>query len=87
MAMSDILDKLSSYNIFNYLLPDTLFAVAGDAFTSNSFAQKVVWNYPHELRFSFFKVMPGVHALVQDANDFDPLVFHTVVGDMAIDLD
>ena len=40
--MSEILDKLSSYNIFNYLLPGTLFAVAGDAFTSYSFVQKDV---------------------------------------------
>lgn len=27
--MSDVLDELSSYNIFNYLLPGTLFAAAG----------------------------------------------------------
>lgn len=31
--MSDLLDKISSYNIFNYLLPGALFAVIGDAYT------------------------------------------------------
>jgi len=35
--MTDLLDKLSSYNIFNYLLPGTLFAAAGSAFTSFNF--------------------------------------------------
>lgn len=35
--MSDLLDKLSSYNIFNYLLPGTLFAAAGSAYTSFNF--------------------------------------------------
>lgn len=35
--MSDVLDKLSSYNIFNYLLPGTLFAAAGSAYTSFEF--------------------------------------------------
>ena len=35
--MSDLIDKLSSYNIFNYLLPGTLFAGAGSAFTSFNF--------------------------------------------------
>jgi hypothetical protein len=40
--MSEILDKPSSYNIFNYLLPGALFAAAGDAFISYSFAQKDV---------------------------------------------
>ena len=35
--MSDLIDKLSSYNIFNYLLPGTLFAGAGSAFTSFDF--------------------------------------------------
>lgn len=35
--MSDLLDKLSSYNIFNYLLPGTLFAAAGSAYTSYNF--------------------------------------------------
>ena len=39
-AMSDLLDKLSSYNIFNNLLPGTLFAVIGDVFTSYLFIQK-----------------------------------------------
>jgi len=32
--MKDLLDKLSSYNIFNYLLPGVLFAVFVDAVTS-----------------------------------------------------
>jgi hypothetical protein len=40
--MSDILDKISSYNIFNYLLPGTLFAVIGDAYSSYSFIQSDV---------------------------------------------
>lgn len=31
--MKDILDKLSSYNIFNYLLPGVLFAVFGSRLT------------------------------------------------------
>ena len=35
--MSDLLDKLSSCNIFSYLLPGTLFAAAGSAYTSFSF--------------------------------------------------
>ena len=34
--MSELLDKISSYNIFNYLLPGTLFVVIGDALTSYS---------------------------------------------------
>ena len=38
--MSDILNKLSSYNIFNYLLPGTLFAAAGDTYTSFPFIQE-----------------------------------------------
>ena len=37
--MSEILDKISSYNIFNYLLPGTLFAVLGDALTSYTLIQ------------------------------------------------
>lgn len=35
--MSDFLDKLSSYNLFNYLLPGTLFAGLGSAYSSYSF--------------------------------------------------
>lgn len=35
--MTDIFNKLSSYNIFNYLLPGTLFAIAGSTWTSYSF--------------------------------------------------
>ena len=41
--MSDILDKISSYNIFNYLLPGTMFAVIGDTYTSYSFIQEDVF--------------------------------------------
>lgn len=37
--MTDILDKISSYNIFNYLLPGALFAVISDAYSSYSFVQ------------------------------------------------
>ena len=37
--MKDLLDKLSSYNIFNYLLPGIIFVVLADATTSYSFVQ------------------------------------------------
>lgn len=37
--MKDVLDKLSSYNIFNYLLPGTLFAGLGEKLTSYSLIQ------------------------------------------------
>ena len=37
--MNEILSKISSYNIFNYLLPGTLFAVVADTFTSYRFIQ------------------------------------------------
>lgn len=37
--MSDILNKISSYNIFNYLLPGVVFAVATDQLTSYSVIQ------------------------------------------------
>ena len=37
--MKDLLDKLSSYNIFNYLLPGTIFAGLGDKLTSYSLIQ------------------------------------------------
>lgn len=37
--MKDLLDKLSSYNIFNYLLPGVLFAAIGDRLTSYSLLQ------------------------------------------------
>lgn len=40
--MSDLLDKLSSYNIFNYLLPGALFAVIADAYSSYSFVHEDV---------------------------------------------
>lgn len=38
--MKDLLDKLSSYNIFNYLLPGVIFAVFIDALTDFHFLQK-----------------------------------------------
>ncbi len=38
--MSEILNKISSYNIFNYLFSGTIFAVAADAFTSYSLIQE-----------------------------------------------
>ena len=38
--MKEILDKISSYNFFNYLLPGTLFVVLLDKFTSFSILQK-----------------------------------------------
>lgn len=38
--MKDLLDKLSSYNIFNYLLPGVLFAVAVDKLASIDILQK-----------------------------------------------
>ena len=34
--MKDLLDKLSSYNLFNYLFPGVLFAAFGDRLTSYS---------------------------------------------------
>lgn len=38
--MKELLDKLSSYNVFNYLLPGVLFAVFVDALTSLKVLQK-----------------------------------------------
>ena len=38
--MKDLLDKLSSYNIFNYLLPGVLFAAFVDSLTSFHLVQK-----------------------------------------------
>jgi hypothetical protein len=38
--MKDLLDKISSYNIFNYLLPGTIFVVLAEVFTEHSFLQK-----------------------------------------------
>jgi hypothetical protein len=38
--MKDLLDKLSSYNIFNYLLPGIIFVILAEALTSFSFVQK-----------------------------------------------
>lgn len=37
--MKEILDKVTSYNLFNYLLPGTLFVVILDKFTQYSFTQ------------------------------------------------
>jgi len=38
--MKDLLDKLSSYDIFNYLLPGVIFAVLAEKLTSFSFIKK-----------------------------------------------
>lgn len=38
--MKDLLDKISSYNIFNYLLPGVLFAAFVDALTSFQVLQR-----------------------------------------------
>ena len=38
--MKDLLDKLGSYNIFNYLLPGVLFAAIATSLTGYSFIQK-----------------------------------------------
>lgn len=38
--MKDLLDKLSSYNIFNYLLPGIIFVVLAEKLTLFSFVQK-----------------------------------------------
>jgi hypothetical protein len=38
--VKELLDKLSSYNVFNYLLPGVIFAVLAEAFTSFHFIQK-----------------------------------------------
>lgn len=38
--MKDLLDKLTSYNIFNYLLPGVLFAIFVDGLTSLKVLQK-----------------------------------------------
>jgi hypothetical protein len=35
--MKDLFEKLSSYNIFNYLFPGVLFAILGEQFTSFTF--------------------------------------------------
>jgi len=40
--MKDIIDKLSSYNLFNYLLPGVVFVILADAITDYSFIQKDV---------------------------------------------
>lgn len=38
--MKELLDKISSYNLFNYLFPGILFAVLSKAITSYSFLQE-----------------------------------------------
>jgi len=38
--MKEILDKVTSYNLFNYLLPGTLFVVILERFTQYSFTQE-----------------------------------------------
>ena len=38
--MKDLVEKLTSYNLFNYLFPGTVFAVLADRFTSYSFLQE-----------------------------------------------
>lgn len=37
--MTDFLSKLTSYNLFNYLLPGTVFVVLAEHFTQHSFVQ------------------------------------------------
>ena len=37
--MKELIEKLTSYNLFNYLLPGTVFSVLADSFTSYSFIQ------------------------------------------------
>ncbi len=37
--MKDLFDKLSSYNLFNYLLPGTLFAAAAGRISDHTFTQ------------------------------------------------
>lgn len=37
--MKELLDKISSYNVFNYLFPGILFAVISEEFTAYSFLQ------------------------------------------------
>ena len=39
IKMKELIDKISSYNLFNYLLPGCLFAVFVEQFTSFSIAQ------------------------------------------------
>jgi len=40
--MKDLLDKISSYNIFNYFFPGVIFVVLSDKMTQYSFLQKDV---------------------------------------------
>src|SRR6266540_3344577 len=37
--MKELIDKMSSYNLFNYLLPGVLFIIILDGFTTYSFTQ------------------------------------------------
>lgn len=41
--MKDLLDKLSSYNIFNYLLPGVVFVVIASQLTSYNFIQQDIF--------------------------------------------
>ena len=38
--MKDLIEKLTSYNLFNYLVPGTVFSVLADSFTSYNFLQR-----------------------------------------------
>lgn len=38
--MKDLINKLSSYNLFNYLMPGVIFVVLADTLTNYSFVQK-----------------------------------------------
>ncbi|MBU0466103.1 MAG: hypothetical protein KKF39_00320 [Nanoarchaeota archaeon] len=38
--MKDLIDKLSSYNLFNYLMPGVVFVVLAETLTNYSFVQK-----------------------------------------------
>lgn len=49
--MKDMLEKLSSYNIFNYLLPGVIFVVVAEALTSFHFVQKDI---VHGVFFYYF---------------------------------
>lgn len=40
--MKDLMDKLSSYNIFNYLLPGVVFVVMAESFTKYKFVQEEI---------------------------------------------
>ena len=56
--MKEILEKLSSYNIFNNLLPGILFVVLAKASTSYDFIQTDVFlgSFLLEMSFKTFKI-------------------------------